>query len=991
MASTYSPNLRIELIGNGEQSNTWGTTTNTNLGTLIEQAISGLVSVDVTAGNVTLTTLNGASDQSRQMIIVATGTPGVTRTITAPAVNKVYIVYNNSNATLSFIASGGTGVSLSVGARKLVYCDGTNFVEAINSVAITSGSIDGVAIGATTASTGAFTTLEYTSTLTGGTGVVNIGTSQIYKDASGNIGIGATAIAGISLLLQKSLTGSTDAAQLYNSPTILSGVTSTASLFVTSPSTQAAAFALASLTHYNTSFNTKGAGSSITNQYGFSATSGLTSATNNYAFTGNLAAATGRYNLYMAGTADNYIAGSLGIGATTVAGVNVLVQKSLTGYADAVQIYNNPTILSDVTSTTSLFTTAPSTQAAAFTLVSLTHYNTSFNVKGAGSAITNQYGFSATSGLTTATNNYSFTGNLAAATGRYNLYMAGTADNYLGGSLGIGGVPAAGQTLFVNKNITGATSTSGIAITTSIQSDVTGQTALFSTYVLTQAAAFTLSSLKHYNANQGTFGVGSTVTGQYGFFVDASLTSATNNYGFYGNIAAATGRYNLYMAGTADNYLAGNVGIGAVPAAGQILTVSKNMSGATSSYGVGAFTTVLSDVTSSASGFSTFIGTQAVAFTLSNLKHYSASQGTIGAGSTVTNQYGFNAESNLTGATNNYGFYGNIPAATGRYNLYMSGTADNYLAGKLTVANSITISGAFALRGSYGAGAIASNFAAGDNALVSNTTGANNSAVGVQTLQSNTTGTGNSAMGVVALQLNTTGANNSAVGVQALLSNTTGASNSAVGVSALQSNTTGSNNSAIGLQALLSNTTGTNNSAIGVSALQDLATTTIVATAIVNGTAYQIVTMGTTTSAQWIASGAVTGKVGETFTANATAGVGTGTVATSANIATQCLNNTALGKASGRGITTGSGNTILGANVTGLAAGLTNNVIIANGTGSIRVQSNATTITFADVILPPQAVTASAPAYVKGGMYFDTTLNKMRIGGATAWETVTSI
>ena len=55
--------------------------------------------------------------------------------------------------------------------------------------------------------------------------------------------------------------------------------------------------------------------------------------------------------------------------------------------------------------------------------------------------------------------------------------------------------------------------------------------------------------------------------------------------------------------------------------------------------------------------------------------------------------------------------------------------------------------------------------------------------------------------------------------------------------------------------------------------------------------------------------------------------------------------------------------------------------------GTIR----AFTLNFQGVFMPVQAVTASAPAYVKGGMYFDTTLNKLRIGGATGWETVTSV
>lgn len=102
------------------------------------------------------------------------------------------------------------------------------------------------------------------------------------------------------------------------------------------------------------------------------------------------------------------------------------------------------------------------------------------------------------------------------------------------------------------------------------------------------------------------------------------------------------------------------------------------------------------------------------------------------------------------------------------------------------------------------------------------------------------------------------------------------------------------------------------------------------------------------------------------------------------------INNTFYGYLAGQGITTGAGNTVIGANIAALAAGLTNNIVIANSTGSIRIQSDATSCTFADIIKPPQYATAGAPAYQKGAIYFDTTLNKLRVGGATAWETITS-
>ena len=692
------------------------------------------------------------------------------------------------------------------------------------------------------------------------------------------------------------------------------------------------------------------------------------------------------YNLYASGTADNYMAGKLGVGTLPNTFSTAVIGGSLTGQT------TNEALTISSTSATGVTSSARGVQsrvapAASAAVTSLYQFYANPQAFGSGGSATNQYGFHAESTITGATNNYAFTGAIPAGTGRYNLYMGGTADNYMAGNLGIGAVPSAGVIFDITKAQTGASIAFTVSARINPDATVTSAGYGFSSFAL-NAVGTSTPTIYHYNASQGTF-AGTAPTNQLGFNVNSILTGATNNYGYYGNIAAGTGRYNLYMNGTADNYMAGSLGIGAVPVSDTVLYIAKSPTGSTVAKFAAVSINPDSTVTSICYGFLTY-AINGVGVNTQFIYHYSAVQGVYSGTAPVTQQ-GYRVDSNLVGATNNSAFSGSIPAGTGRYNLYMGGTADNYLAGSLTVANSITISGAFALRGSYGAGAITSNFAAGDNALVSNTTGTSNSAVGVSALQFNTTGTNNSSMGAYALQFNTTGTNNSAIGARALLSNTTGAYNTAIGPNALQSNTTGVNNSAIGPNALQSNTTGTGNSAVGVNALQDLATTTIVATAIVNGTAYQIVTMGTTTSAQWIASGAVTGTVGETFTANATAGVGTGTVATSANIATQCLNNTVLGKSSGRGITTGSGNTILGANVTGLAAGLTNNVIIANGTGSIRVQSNATTITFADVILPPQAATASAPAYVKGGMYFDTTLNKMRIGGATAWETVTSV
>ena len=133
MPSTYSTSLKLELIGNGEQTGTWGQTTNNNLGTLIEQAITGVGSIYIT-GDYTLTSYNGLPDEARNAVLVFTGVPTANAVITAPTVEKVYIVSNQVDGgySVTIKTSGGNGVSVINGTSQLVYCDGTDFYTGVS-------------------------------------------------------------------------------------------------------------------------------------------------------------------------------------------------------------------------------------------------------------------------------------------------------------------------------------------------------------------------------------------------------------------------------------------------------------------------------------------------------------------------------------------------------------------------------------------------------------------------------------------------------------------------------------------------------------------------------------------------------------------------------------------------------------------------------------------------------------------------------------------
>jgi hypothetical protein len=144
MASTFSTTLRLELIGDGDQSGIWGQTTNTNLGTLLEQSITGVVSITMTDANYTLSNFNGVSDEARNAVLVVGGTNAAVRDIIAPLVEKLYVVRNNTSGgfAVNIRASSGSSVSVPNGATVWVYCDGTNF-NAIGTESIGNFDVNG--------------------------------------------------------------------------------------------------------------------------------------------------------------------------------------------------------------------------------------------------------------------------------------------------------------------------------------------------------------------------------------------------------------------------------------------------------------------------------------------------------------------------------------------------------------------------------------------------------------------------------------------------------------------------------------------------------------------------------------------------------------------------------------------------------------------------------------------------------------------------------
>ena len=435
-------------------------------------------------------------------------------------------------------------------------------------------------------------------------------------------------------------------------------------------------------------------------------------------------------------------AGRVGIGSVSTQ-ASLAVTTTLPAASGFSQAFRGAVTYDPSVTTNSGYTFHSAPLISAGTLPTLRHFNAQQGTYTG--SVTNQFGYFADSTHTGATNNYGFYSNIASGTGRYNFYANGTAENFFGGNTVVSVTDNTNAALRITQLGTGNAllvedSTNPDATPTVITADGTvirGYTSPVVTdnYVGTQgtpliqthANATTASGLASFvwestaaspapsvilsRSRSATIGSFSSVAsgdaigainfnGDDGtaFVVGASITASVDGTPGTNDMPG-----RLVFSTTADGASsptealrissAQTVSIGGSGTVSTAFYNRKNITGAVTAYANFTVGQVQSDVTSAAYGYRTSISTAATAYTLGELTHYRSTQSTIGAGSTVTNQFGFLADSSLTGATNNYGFYGNIASGTGRYNFYAAGTADNYFAGDMQLDKTVTAGG----------------------------------------------------------------------------------------------------------------------------------------------------------------------------------------------------------------------------------------------------------------------------------------------------------
>lgn len=257
--STYS-NLKFELITTGEQSGTWGTTTNANIGTAIEQALVGMATLDSTdftanVATLTLTNTTAAQDARALCIVVSAASTTNSGTLNVPAIEKPYIIINNTSYALTVKVSGQTGISVPAGKRTVVYNNGTDVGDQITylsslslgaALPVASGGTGGTTAGAGRTGLGATSVGSNLFTLTDPSAVTYIQInadnsvsaldSTAFKTALGISGSGSvTSVSGTGTVNGITLTGTVTSTGNLTLGGALSGVSLTTQVTGTLP------------------------------------------------------------------------------------------------------------------------------------------------------------------------------------------------------------------------------------------------------------------------------------------------------------------------------------------------------------------------------------------------------------------------------------------------------------------------------------------------------------------------------------------------------------------------------------------------------------------------------------------------------------------------------------------------------------------------------------------------------------------------------------
>lgn len=257
MASTYTTNGGIELIANGEQSGTWGTTTNLNL-QIIDRLTNGVGTISLSGTTHTLTTSDGALSDGQYAVLVFGGSPSGTNTVTISPndAQHVYIVRNTTAQSVVLTQGSGGNVTVASGDTKVVYSSGAGAGAAVvditadfamSSVKITGGSITGITdLAPADGGTGISTVpsngqlligngTNYTAaTLTAGTGIsVTNGSGSVTVNATNNGTV--TSVGGTGNVNGITLTGTVTSSGSLTLGGTLSGVNLTSQVTGTLP------------------------------------------------------------------------------------------------------------------------------------------------------------------------------------------------------------------------------------------------------------------------------------------------------------------------------------------------------------------------------------------------------------------------------------------------------------------------------------------------------------------------------------------------------------------------------------------------------------------------------------------------------------------------------------------------------------------------------------------------------------------------------------